>query len=440
MGLFDFIRRPRGQPQEKRNQKLDDFIRGVDMNASGMSNSGVPIDEDSALKISAVYACVKVISETIASLPLKLLKEEENGDYSKAKQHPLYDLLTECPNDEMSAFTFREMMMTNLLLWGNAYALIRRNRQGDIVELYPLKAKNMNVSRDSTRALKYEYTSEDESQAKTKTYTARQVLHIPAFSFDGVKGVSPITYAREAMGLALATEEFGARWFGNGARPSGILQHPGTLKNPEKLRESWNKVYQGVSNSHKIAVLEEGMTYHNIGMSPEDSQFLQTRSFQLNEICRIFRVPPHLVGDLSRSTFSNIEHQGIEFITHTIRPWLTRWEQAIKRSLLTDEERTIYFPKFKVDALMRGDFNSRMAGYATARQNGWMSANEIRALEDMNRIPAEQGGDLYLMNGNMMTADQAKAQAEAQLQKIGLSQNGVQVSPTAEIQQNKEEK
>jgi HK97 family phage portal protein len=412
MGIFDFFKRSRASPPpELRNQKLNDFIRGVDIDAGGMSNSGITVDEDSALKISAVYACVKVISETVASLPLKLLKHEENGDTSKATQHALFDLLADCPNNEMSAFTFREMMMTNLLLWGNAYALIRRNRRGEVVELYPLKAKNMSVIRDpTTKHIQYQYTSgEDGARAETKTYRARQVLHIPAFSFDGVVGVSPITYAREAMGLALATEEFGARWFGNGARPSGILQHPGTLKDPEKLRESWNKVYQGVGNSHKIAVLEEGMEYKNIGMSPEDSQFLQTRSFQLNEICRIFRVPPHLVGDLSRSTFSNIEHQGIEFITHTIRPWLTRWEQAIKRSLLTDEERTIYFPKFKVDALLRGDFHSRMQGYAIARQNGWMSANEIRALEDINRIPAEQGGDAYFLNGNMVTAEYAKA-------------------------------
>ena len=225
-----------------------------------------------------------------------------------------------------------------------------------------------------------------------------------AFTFDGVLGVSPITYAREAMGLALATEEFGARFFGNGARPGGVLEHPGTIKDPDKLRDSWNKVYQGTTNSHKVAVLEEGMKYHEIGMSPEDSQFLQTRSFQLTEICRIFRVPPHMIGDLSRSTFSNIEHQSIDFVVHTIRPWLVRWEQAIARALLTDEERTIYYAKFNVDGLMRGDFATRMNGYAIARQNGWMSANEIRALEDMNKIPPDKGGDLYLLNGNMISA------------------------------------
>ena len=398
MGLFS----RKKKENRSMDQKTADFIKGVDLDTGQQSNSGVDVDEESALKISTVYACVKVISETIASLPLNLLKELTNGDTEKAKQHPLYSVLKDVPNSEMSSFTFREMLMTNLLLWGNAYALIKRNKSGEIVELYPLKSKNMVVERDmTTNAIKYTYTN---NRGITKTYSPKQIFHIPAFSFDGIIGVSPITYAREAMGLALATEEFGARFFGNGARPGGVLEHPGVLKDPEKLRESWNKVYQGTANSHKVAVLEEGMHYHEIGMSPEDSQFLQTRSFQIAEICRIFRVPPHMVGDLSRSTFSNIEHQSIDFVVHTIRPWLVRWEQAITRALLSEEERTIYYAKFNVDGLMRGDFVTRMNGYAIARQNGWMSANEIRALENMNKIPADQGGDLYLLNGNMITA------------------------------------
>jgi len=396
MGLFNW-RKSRDHPKEERSSKLDDFIKGVDLDSASASNSGVNVDEDTALKVSTVYACVKVISETVASLPLNLMKEETSGDTSRAKQHPLYAVLHDSPNNEMTSFTFREMMMTNLLLWGNAYALIKRNRSGQVSELYPLQAKSMKVERNAQDQIVYKYTDD----CNTKTYTARQVLHIPAFSFDGVVGVSPITYAREAMGLALATEEFGARFFGNGARPGGVLEHPGVVKDPEKLRESWNKVYQGARNSHRVAVLEEGLKYHSIGISPEDSQFLETRQFQLTEICRIFRVPPHMVCDLSRSTFSNIEHQSIDFVVHTIRPWLVRWEQAIRRACLGSGEKDIYFARFNVDGLLRGDFNSRMSGYATARQNGWMSANEIRALEDMNKIPAEKGGDDYLVNGNM---------------------------------------
>ena len=393
MGFFN---RRKSRDHPKRSQTVQDFVKGVDLD-TGQSNSGISVDEETALKISAVYACVKVISETVASLPLNLLKEETNGDTCKAKQHPLHGVLHDAPNHEMSSFTFREMLMTNLLLWGNAYALIKRDRSGHVTELYPLKAKNMTVERNAGGQIVYKYTTD----LSVKTYTARQVFHIPAFSFDGVVGVSPITYARESMGLALATEEFGARFFGNGAKPGGVLEHPGVVKDPERLRDSWNKVYQGTKNSHKVAVLEEGMKYHEIGMSPEDSQFLETRQFQLNEICRIFRVPPHMIGDLTRSTFSNIEHQSIDFVVHTIRPWLVRWEQAIQRSCLGEDERTIYFAKFKVDGLLRGDFASRMTGYATARQNGWLSANEIRELEDMNKIPADKGGDDYLVNGNM---------------------------------------
>lgn len=402
MGLFS------RHKKEKRDldQKTADFIKGVDIDSSSQSNSGVSVDEETALKTSAVFACVKVLAETVASLPLVLYDEKVDGNKEKAKQHPLYWVLHDIPNDEMTSFSFREMMMENLLLWGNAYALIQRDKKtGRIKGLYPLKAKNMTVERDAvTDKIKYIYTN----GVKSATYKPSQIFHIPAFSFDGVKGVSPITYARESIGLALATEEYGAKFFGNGARPGGILEHPGIVKDPEKLRESWNRVYQGAKNSHRVAVLEEGMKYHEIGMSPEDSQFLETRSFQVTEIARIFRVPPHMIGDLSRSTFSNIEQQSIDFVVYSVRPWLVRWEQAISRSLLTEEERTIYYAKFNADGLMRGDFSSRMNGYAVGRQNGWLSANDIRQLEDMNKIPAEQGGDLYLLNGNMITANTAK--------------------------------
>lgn len=402
MGLFN------RRKKEKRDldQKTADFIKGVDIDSSSQSNSGISVDEETALKTSAVFACVKVLSETVASLPLVLYDEKVDGNKEKAKQHPLYSVLHDIPNDEMTSFSFREMMMENLLLWGNAYALIQRDKKtGRIKSLYPLKAKNMTVERDAvTDKIKYIYTN----GVKSAVYKPSQIFHIPAFSFDGVKGVSPITYARESIGLALATEEYGAKFFGNGARPGGILEHPGIVKDPEKLRESWNRVYQGAKNSHRVAVLEEGMKYHEIGMSPEDSQFLETRSFQVTEIARIFRVPPHMIGDLSRSTFSNIEQQSIDFVVYSVRPWLVRWEQAISRSLLTEEERTIYYAKFNADGLMRGDFTSRMNGYAVGRQNGWLSANDIRQLEDMNKIPAEQGGDLYLLNGNMITANTAK--------------------------------
>lgn len=404
MGLF---KRSRDGPKERRDrsEKMKYFIRGVDMDYIGNSNSGVRVDELRAMQTSAVYACVKILSETVASLPLHLYKKGKDGKHELADQHPLNACLYELPNEEMTSFEFRETMMSSLLLWGNAYARIIR-RQGHVVELWYLKPHLMTVERDSlTDKIKYTYS--DDVTNETYVYRPDQVFHVKGLSFDGVKGISPIAQAREAIGLSLATEEYGAKFFGNGARPGGVLEHPGILKDPEKLRESWNKVYQGTRNSHKVAVLEEGMKYHTIGIAPEDAQFLETRKYQLNEICRIFRVPPHLVGDLERATFSNIEHQSIEFVQHTIRPWLVRWEQEISRSLLDEKERLLYFAKFNVDGLLRGDYKSRTEGYAIARQNGWLSINDIRRLEDMPPIPKEQGGDDYLVNGNMAAAGAA---------------------------------
>ena len=403
MGIFGRSRdAPRKEKRTAPTKEMQEFIRGVDVDFIGNSNSGINVDEMRAMQTSAVYACVRILAETIASLPLHLYKKGKNGKNEMAEQHPLFSCLYEFPNEEMTSFEFRETMMTSLLLWGNAYARIIR-KQGHTTELWHLKPNQMVVERDSTTG-KIKYTYSDEITNKTYVYRPDQIFHIKAMSIDGVKGLSPIAQAREAVGLALATEEYGAKFFGNGARPGGVLEHPGTLKDPEKLRQSWNQVYQGTRNSHKVAVLEEGMKYHTIGIAPEDAQFLETRKYQVNEICRIFRVPPHLVGDLERATFSNIEHQSIEFVQHTIRPWLVRWEQEISRSLLDEKERLLYFAKFNVDGLLRGDYKSRMEGYSIGRQNGWLSINDIRRLEDMSLVPAELGGDDYLVNGSMMSA------------------------------------
>jgi len=226
-------------------------------------------------------------------------------------------------------------------------------------------------------------------------------------------GYSPIAIERNAIGLGIAAEEYGGKFFSNGARPSGILTHPNTVKNPKALRESWNAAYGGSSNAGRVCVLEEGMRFESIAMPNNEAQFLETRKFQVDEICRIFRVPPHLVGNLEHATFSNIEHQSIDFAVHTIRPWLVRIEQSMNRALFTDREKGVYYVQFNIDGLMRGDYKSRMEGYAIARQNGWMSANDIRALENQNPIPAEDGGDALLVNGNMIpitTAMQARVE------------------------------
>ena len=243
------------------------------------------------------------------------------------------------------------------------------------------------------------------------------VLHIPGLGFDGLVGYSPIAMAKNAIGMAIACEEYGAKFFANGAAPGGVLEHPGTIKDPGRVRESWQSTFGGSGNANKIAVLEEGMKYTPIGISPEQAQFLETRKFQINEIARIFRVPPHMVGDLEKSSFSNIEQQSLEFVKYTLEPWLVRWERSIQRTLFSEEEKKNYFVKFNVEGLLRGDYASRMSGYATARQNGWMSANDIRELENLDRIPKEEGGDLYLINGNMLPLENAGAFANTEPRK-----------------------
>ena len=379
----------------------------------GGSTSGKVVTERSAMQMTAVYSCVRILAEAIAGLPLHLYRYRDDGGKEKAIDHPLYLLLHDEPNPEMSSFVFRETLMTHLLLWGNAYAQIIRNGKGEVVALYPLMPNKMSVDRDSDGHLYYTYQRSNEealiAEGTKAVLSPKDVLHIPGLGFDGLVGYSPIAMAKNAIGLAIATEEYGSKFFANGATPSGILEYPGTVKDPEKVRDSWTRGFSGSGNAHKVAVLEEGMKYTPISISPEQAQFLETRKFQINEIARIFRVPPHMVGDLDKSSFSNIEQQSLEFVKYTLDPWVVRWEQSIQRTLLQDEEKPRYFVKFNLEGLLRGDYQSRMNGYATARQNGWMSANDIRELENLDRIPPESGGDLYLINGNMLPLDRAGA-------------------------------
>lgn len=358
------------------------------------------------MQMTAVYACVRILAEAVAGLPLHVYEHDGKGGKKKAEDHPLYRLLHDEPNPEMTSFGFRETMMGHLLLYGNAYAQIIRNGKGEVMALYPLMPGKMSVDRDSHGNLFYLYTR-DEGDTPTLGKSSQvvllpsDVLHIPGLGFDGLIGYSPIAMAKNAIGLAIATEDYGAKFFANGASPGGVLEHPGTVKDVKRVRDSWNALYQGSANAHKIAVLEEGMRYQAIGVSPEQAQFLETRKFQINEIARIFRVPPHMVGDLEKSSFSNIEQQSLEFVKYTLDPWICRWEQSLQRALFSPEEKKRFFLRFNLDGLLRGDYQSRMAGYAVGRQNGWMSTNDIRELENLDRLPAEMGGDLYLINGNM---------------------------------------
>ena len=399
MGFLNGLFRSRDTPRNSTSGSAYRFFMGS-------STSGKRVNERSAMQMTAVYSCVRILSEAVSGLPLHLYQYTDKSSKEKAVENPLYFLLHDEPNTEMTSFVFRETLMTHLLLWGNAYSQIIRNGKGEVVGLYPLMPDRMTVNRDEKGRLYYEYMVSSDDAKTLKDGTVRlspyDVLHIPGLGFDGLVGYSPIAMAKNAIGLAIAAEEYGSKFYANGATPSGILEYPGTVKEPDKVRESWNAGFGGSSNAHKIAVLEEGMKYTPISISPNEAQFLETRKFQINEIARIFRVPPHMVGDLEKSSFSNIEQQSLEFVKYTLEPWLVRWEQAMQRALIPQDDKSKYFIKFNVDGLLRGDYQSRMQGYATARQNGWMSANDIRELENLDRIPAEDGGDLYLINGNMM--------------------------------------
>ena len=409
MSIFSGLFRSRDKPQNRTAGSAYTFFMGG-------TTSGKAVTERSAMQMTAVYSCVRILAEAVAGLPLHLYRYKDDGGKEKAIDHPLYLLLHDEPNPEMSSFVFRETLMTHLLLWGNAYAQVIRNGKGEVIALYPLMSNKMSVDRDSDGQLYYSYTRGSDEAIRDSQSTVilkpSEVLHIPGLGFDGLVGYSPIAMAKNAIGMAIACEEFGAKFFANGAAPSGVLEHPGTIKDPSRVRDAWQSQFGGSANSGKVAVLEEGMKYTPISISPEQAQFLETRKFQINEIARIFRVPPHMVGDLEKSSFSNIEQQSLEFVKYTLDPWVIRWEQSIQRSLLSQDEKTRYFVKFNVEGLLRGDYQSRMNGYAVGRQNGWMSANDIRELENLDRIPEEDGGDLYLINGNMLPLSHAGAFAD----------------------------
>lgn len=407
--LFGFVQ-ARDKPVDKAADAGYSFL-------FGRTTSGKPVNERTAMQTTAVYACVRILAEAVASLPLHVYEYQDDGGKKLVHDHPLYYLLHDEPNSEMTSFVFRETLMSHLLIWGNAYAQIIRDGAGRVLGLYPLLPDKMEVQRDDKGNIYYVYSRNSDENPTFKEYgniklKAEDVLHIPGLGFDGLIGYSPIAMAKNAVGMTLACEEYGASFFANGANPGGVLEHPGVLKDPSKVRESWNSVYRGVNNAHKIAVLEEGMKYQQIGIPPEEAQFLETRKFQINEIARLYRIPPHMVGDLDKSSFSNIEQPSLEFVKYTLDPWVIRWEQSLQRSLLLPGEKGKYFIKLNVDGLLRGDYQSRMNGYAVGRQNGWFSANDIREMENMNPIPDEEGGNLYLINGAMTKLADAGAFAK----------------------------
>jgi len=342
----------------------------------GTTTSGAIVTEQTAMQTSAVFACVRVLSEAVASLPLHIYRYENDGS-RVLHDHYLTRLLHKAPNPEMSSFIFRETMMSHLLIYGNAYAQIIRDGGGKPLAIYPLQAHKMDVNRGDNGKIYYTYWRDrDEFRSHNKSdsiiFRCDEILHIPGLSFDGLVGISPIAYNRNSIGLSLSAEEYGASFFSNNASPGGVLEHPGTLENQEAIRNTWESLYGGSTRHHRVAVLEEGMKFHPITIPPDQAQFLETRKFQLNDIARIFRVPPHMIGDLEKSSFSNIEQQSLDFVRNTLNPWVVRWEQQMDNSLILPSEQDRVFIKFNVDGLLRGDYETRMKGYAVGFKNGFI--------------------------------------------------------------------
>ena len=364
--------------------------------------SGSNVTEESALRVTAVFSCVRILSWTLASLPLHLYRRLKPRGKERASDHPIYRLLHDSPNSEQTSFQFRSLLMAHLCLWGNGYAEIEFDRHGHPVGLWPIPAWLCTPFRDYRKDLAYDVRLPDGTRKILPPY---QVWHIMGLSLDGLKGLSPIGMAREAIGLSMAAETFGASFFGNGLNPGGVAEHPQKLS-PEahtRLKESLNEKYEGLGKAHRLMLLEEGMKYTKVGIAPEEAQFLGTRNFQVADIARLYGVPPHMIGNTEKTSSwgTGVEQQGIGFVVYTMRPYLVAWEQETSSKLIDPKDRRDYFPEFAVDGLLRGDIKTRYDSYAIGRQWGWLSVNDVRELENSNPI---EGGEIYMTPLNMTNA------------------------------------
>lgn len=347
--------------------------------------TGEAVTVEGSLSVTAVLAGFTILSEDTASLPLILYRRLKRGK-ERATDHPYYSLMHDAPNPEHTSMVFREIVTGHLVGWGNFYGQLIWDRKGVVRETWPLRPDRMKVFRENG-VRKYLYRT---ANGQERAFRQDEILHIPGFGFDGLTGISRITQARNAIGLSIAAEKFGSKFFSNDARPGVVLKHPKELSDDSynRLRNSWNEMHQGVDNSHKPAILEEGMDIETIGIPPEDAQFLQTRQFQVSEVARIFRIPPHMIGDISKSTSwgSGIEQQELGYLSHTLRPWLTRIEQQLNKDLLLAAEKKDYLFEHLTDVLLRTDTTARFQAYALAITNGFMTRNEAREKENSNPI------------------------------------------------------
>lgn len=361
----------------------------LELFGGGPTNAGVQVNEDNSIGISAVYRAVRIISDSLALLPLQKFKETDKG--REIVKDSIYTILHDQPNNYQTAFTFKQTLGGHQCLWGNAYARILRDGAGRVMQLIPIDPDNNTVTpKLDQKRLKIFYVVNN-----SEIVDQANMIHVPAFSFDGIEGKSPVRIARESLGLTKAAEEFGARFFGNGANMSGVLEHPGKLTEPaaERLKKDWDAKNSGLKNANKTTVLEEGMKYNRIGIPPEDAQFLQTRKFQVSEVARWFGVPPHLLSDLDRATFNSVEQLDIGFIKYCLNSWMEQWEQEYNRKLLTEEEKLKgYYFEHNIDGFLRGDIKTRTEYYSKMLAGRVLSPNEVRRMENRNDYP---GGDEY---------------------------------------------
>lgn len=407
MGLFDFFSRFRASSSD-RSPWGDFWFEPVGMRAG----SGMRVSADSAMRLTAVYACVRILSETMASLPFVLYRTDASGGKVRVTDHWLYRLFARRPNRFQNPFEWREMMQGHLALRGNAYNRIVSNARGEITELVPIHPDRIRIEILPGGEFRYRITDRD---GRESVLPRGEVWHLRGLSSDGLLGMSPIEIARESVGMALAAQDYGARFFANDAKPTGgWIEFPGSFKDAEAkkvFRESYQQAQSG-ANRGKVLVLENGMKFHEVGVTNRDAQFLELRKFQITDIARLFRVPPHMIGDLDRATFSNIEQQSLEFVMHTMTPWAERWEASIEAELLPDDEGLEV--EFDFANLMRGDAASRAGYYQSGIQNGWLTRNEARLAENLNPL---EGLDEPLRPLNMTEKSDAEEAEDEPVEK-----------------------
>ena len=399
------------------NISIGDLDAEMDRVINGQpSYTGVNVSGDMVMNFSAVFCAVNIIAGTIASLPLQLYRRIGEGAKEPYRDHPLYYLLHNQPNPEMTSYVFREIMQSHLLLRGNAYAEIIPDRIGRPAELWPWNPLAVSIKRGDDEQI---YYAVREGAGEERKVPAERMLHIPGLGFDGRMGYSVITKARETFGLGLGMEEFQARFYGQGANVGSVLTHPGKLgdKAFERLKKDIDEKRTGLGQAHRTMILEEGMGLEKMGMPLNDAQFLESRVFQIGEIARWFNLPPHKLKELSKATYSNIEQQQIEFVQDSIRPWAVRWEQHISWKLLRPDERKELFAEYNLDGIQRGDFQTRMEGYAAMRNAGAINADEIRAKENMNPIGGKAGATYWrpLNMGDAETDETEQPEEESQM-------------------------